>query len=105
MVFYKATAASSNAWFTVLSTLTRAAADRTQMRINFVLPHIVYVYQKQKLKKEDVLVTVSPGGKTGEYQVQVENRSGKLARVENVSWRGFEKSTESGGFPVFPRAT
>lgn len=105
MVFYKVSTAKPYAWFTVLSTLTKAASDRTQMRINFVLPHIVYLYQKQKLKKEDVSVTVSRGAKEGEYSVQVQNQSDKLGRVENVSWKGFENSNESGGFPVFPQAT
>ncbi|HYG99299.1 MAG TPA: hypothetical protein VD837_09220 [Terriglobales bacterium] len=104
MVFYKAVSKKPQAWFTILSTLTKAATNRQQMRINFVLPHVVYLYQKQKLKKEDVAVSVSPGSKPGEFQVELQNRSDKLARVGNLNWRGFEKNGESGGFPVFPNA-
>ncbi len=104
MVFYKATPGGPNAWFTVLSTLTRAATDRSRMRINFVLPHVVYLYQKQKLKKDDVSVSVSPG-ENGELTLQVMNRSDKLARIDSVTWRGFQKNADSGGFPLFPRAT
>jgi hypothetical protein len=104
MVFYKAETNKPFAWFTILSTLTKASTDRSQIRINFVLPHVVYLYQKRKLKKEDVAVTVSPGSKPGEFKVQIDNRSEKLGRVENVSWHGFEKNGTSGGFPVFPVA-
>jgi len=105
MVFYKATVSGQHAWFTILSTLTQAASDRNRMRINFVLPHIVYMYQKQKLKKDDVIATMLPSEKSGEYLLQVQNRSDKLARVEGVAWRGFQKNADSGGFPVFPHAT
>jgi hypothetical protein len=104
MVFYKALSKKPQAWFTILSTLTKAATNRQQMRINFVLPHVVYLYQKQKLKKEDVAVSVTPGSKPGEFQLEFQNRTDKLSRVESVNWRGFEKNGESGGFPVFPKA-
>jgi hypothetical protein len=101
-VFYKAASSAPSAWFTILSTLTKASSAPNQMRINFVLPHVVYVYQKQKLKKEDVSVHVSAGTTAGQYVLEVENHSGKLGRVETVSGRGFEKPVETGGFPIFP---
>lgn len=104
MVFYKAVSKRPQAWFTILSTLTKAATNRQQMRINFVLPHVVYLYQKQKLKKDDVALSVSSGSKPGEYRLDIQNRTDKLARVENLNWRGFEKNGESGGFPIFPGA-
>ncbi len=101
-VFYKATSTSASAWFTVLSTLTKAATSHNQMRINFVLPHVVYLYQKQKFKKEDLSVHFSAGSTPGQYVVEVENHSDKLGRVESVTGHGFEKSVEAGGFPIFP---
>lgn len=101
-VFYKATSTAPSAWFTVLSTLTKAATAHNQMRINFVLPHVVYLYQKQKLKKDDLTVHLSAGSTPGQYVVEFENHSDKLGRVESVSGRGFEKSVEAGGFPIFP---
>jgi hypothetical protein len=87
-VFYKASCSSPQAWFSIQSTLTKAASAPGQMRINFVLPHVVYIYQKQKLKKEDVSV-----------------HSDKLSRVETVTGQGFEKPVEAGGFPIFPQKT
>lgn len=104
MVFYKAQSSRPFAWFTILSTLTKAGTNRSQIRINFVLPHVVYLYQKQKLKKEDIAASIVPGSSPGEFKLQLENRSEKLGRVESVSWHGFEKKAESGGFPVFPAA-
>ena len=101
-VFYKARVEKDNAWFTILSTLTKAASDANRMRINFVLPHVVYLYQKPKLKKEDVEVAVLPGTKPGEYTLAVQNHSAKLGRVEGVTWQGCETKGEYGGFPMFP---
>src|SRR5512147_2141941 len=99
-VFYKATSTTSSAWFTILSTLTKAASAPNQMRINFVLPHVVYLYQKQKLKKDDITArVVSEGSEPGKYVVELENHSTKLGRVESVTGHGFEKSVEMGGFP------
>ncbi len=104
-VFYKAQGERANGWFTILSSMTRAVPVRNQMRINFVLPHVVYLYQKKRLKKEDVAVRVLKGDKEGEYLVEVENHTDKLGRVEGISTQGFEEKAENGGFPVFPNYT
>jgi hypothetical protein len=104
-VFYKASSSASQSWFSVLSTMTRTVNQPGQMRINFVLPHVVYIYQKQKLKKDDVSVSVTPGKAAGEYTVEVQNHSDKLSRVESVTGDGFEKNVEVGGFPIFPERT
>ena len=104
-VFYKAQGEKANGWFTILSSMTRTVPVRNQMRINFVLPHVVYLYQKKKLRKEDVAVRILRGDKEGEYLIEVENHTDKLGRVEGVSTQGFEKKSESGGFPVFPNYT
>lgn len=101
-VFYKASSPLPQAWFTILSTLTKAASAPGQMRINFVLPHVVYIYQKQKLKKEDVSAKLVAGKTAGQYSLEIDNHSDKLSRVESVTGEGFEKSVESGGFPLFP---
>ena len=100
-IFYKATSTAASGWFAILSTLTKAATAHNQMRINFVLPHVVYLYQKQKFK-EDLAVHLFAGSTPGQYVVEVENHSDKLGRVESVTGHGFEKSVEAGGFPIFP---
>ncbi len=100
-VFYRASTSAPQGWFTILNTLTKAASSTNSMRINFVLPHVVYFYQKQKLKKEDVAVVLETAG-TGRYRVVVKNNSDKLGRIESITGRGFEKQVETGGFPIFP---
>jgi hypothetical protein len=72
------------------------------MRINFVLPHVVYVYQKQKMKKDDLTARLVSEGSDGKFIVELDNHSSKLGRVESVTVRGFEKPVETGGFPIFP---
>lgn len=100
MVFYKATTTQPATWFTIKSTLTKAKPAPNQMRINFLLPHVVYAYQKAKLKKEDIKVEAHEQG--GTLNVRVTNDSQKLGRVESVKVKGFEKEAEFGGFPMFP---
>lgn len=100
-VFYKASSELPSSWFAILSTLTRAAKDSGQMRINFILPHIVYIYQKPKLKRADVSVNLKPGT-DGSYNLEITNLSEKLGRVQSVEAKGFEKEVTLGGLPVFP---
>jgi hypothetical protein len=100
-VFYKASCPQSSCWFAILSTLTRAENEKNQMRINIVLPHVVYVYQKAKFKRGDVNVTVTPST-DGKYELLIQNKSDKLGRVESIETSGFRKPFRSGGIPVFP---
>jgi hypothetical protein len=100
-VFYKSRSDMQSYWFAFVATLTRANADKRQMRLNFVLPHVVYVYQKPKLKRADVNVSLLPGD-NGAFKLQIQNHSGKLARVQSIETHGFEKSLELGGVPIFP---
>jgi P pilus assembly chaperone PapD len=100
-VFYRTRSEMPSYWFAFLATLTRANADRRQMRLNFVLPHVVYVYQKPKLKRADVNVKLLTG-EDGGLKLQIENHSEKLARVQSIETHGFEKSLELGGVPIFP---
>lgn len=100
-VFYKASCDPPSCWFAILSTLTRAANEPNQMRINFVLPHVVYVYQKAKLKRADVDVSLQPAA-DGKYELLIQNRSEKLGRIESIEASGFNKEFRSGGMPVFP---
>ncbi len=101
-VFYKAKTDEANGWFTIQNTMTRQVPLPNQMRINFVLPHVVYIYQKKKLTKNDLSLDVRPGEKAGEYTLTVSNLTPKLGRIQGVTCEGFEKKAEVGGFPVFP---
>lgn len=100
-VFYKTRSELPSYWFAFLSTLTRANSDRHQMKVNFILPHVVYVYQKPKLKRADVNVALLQG-EDGSLRLQITNQSPKLARVQSVETHGFENNVVLGGVPIFP---
>ena len=94
MVFYKAAVAASPSSFSIVATMTRAGAV-PGMRINFVLPHMIYVYQKEKLRPEDVKVQWAGG------VLHIQNTSQKLGRVTAVK----AAKQEIGGFPLYPGET
>lgn len=102
MVFYKAQAPATPYWFAILASFTKAVPVRNEVRVNIVLPHVVYVYQKQALKKQDVQLALAAGQQAGEYRLEVRNLSPKASRVEAIECKGFEKPVELGGMPVFP---
>ncbi|MGE0407157.1 MAG: hypothetical protein AB7O65_12740 [Candidatus Korobacteraceae bacterium] len=102
MVFYKVGSEMPNTWFAILNTLTDASADRTGIRINFIMPHIVYLYQKRKLDRSDLEVAVERASEEGKYNVRVVNHSDKLSRVKRLELRGFDGSPGIPPFPLFP---
>jgi hypothetical protein len=102
-VFYKATSESSSFWFAILATLTEATPVKNQIRINIVLPHVVYVYQKSKIKQSEVVMRTVPSQAQGEYRLEITNLSQKLGRVQAIESHGFAHEVALGGVPVFPK--
>ena len=101
-VFYRATSTRLPVWFAIMNNLTRATPVAQGLRVNVILPHLVYIYQKPKFKEQDLEVRIFPGGRSGEYRLELINRSEKLTRVEAVDCKGFEVNQTYGGFPLFP---
>src|SRR6478672_9166779 len=54
-VFYEASADSLPAWFNILSAMTGARTE-SGLNVRILLPHVVYLNQKQPLRKSDVAV-------------------------------------------------
>ena len=94
MVFYKATVPSVPASFSIIPTMTKASA-MTGMRINYMLPHMIYAYQKDKLQKSDVRIGMESG------VLRIQNLSQKLGRIHSVQ----ASDQALGGFPLFPGQT
>lgn len=94
IVFYKATFPSSPMSFCIVTTVTKAGA-LTGMRLNFIFPHMIYVYQKEKLGRSDINLSSVDG------VLRITNLSDKLGRVEGVH----SAKEELGGFPLYPRQT
>jgi len=102
-VFYEATADSLPAWFTILSAMTGARADNG-LNVRILLPHVVYLNQKQPLQAEDIAIrAVQLDSATHRVRVQLENLSPRLGRVLEVAARtGNARTAPGGGFPLFP---
>jgi hypothetical protein len=91
MIFYKASFPTAPISFSIIATVTRAE-QQTGMRIKFVFPHMIYVYQKDKLKRSDVSLELADG------RLLIHNNSQKLGRVLEVT----ASKEELGGFPIYP---
>lgn len=94
MVFYKATVPDVPASFAIIVTMTRAKAA-PGMRINFVLPHVIYVYQKAKLSRSDIQIDSADG------TLHIHNLSQKLGRVAGVH----TAKEDFGAFPLYSGQT
>jgi hypothetical protein len=90
-VYYKAVSRISPVSFSIIPTML-PAEKKTGVRIGYVFPHMVYLYQKTKLTKSDVQVSLKDG------KVVIVNNSEKLGRVEFIH----DGSTELSGFPLYP---
>jgi hypothetical protein len=102
-VHYEARARRLPAWFMVLSSMT---GGRTPNGINvrIELPHVVYLLQKQPLKKDAILVRgFTFDSAAGKAVLELENTSASLGRVvgSELSASG-RHATPFGGFPLFP---
>lgn len=92
MIFYKASFPASPVSFSIIATMTKAE-EQKGMRVKFVFPHMIYVYQKEKLKRSDVSLEVVNG------KLLIHNTSQKLGRVLEVD---ASKQEFGGGFPLYP---
>jgi hypothetical protein len=104
-VFYEASGDSLPAWFNIVSAMTGARTE-SGLSVRLLLPHVVYLNQKQHLKKEQVVVrSFELDPLSRKARIQLENLGPNLGRVLQVSVAG-EGSLHQmgGGFPLFPRS-
>jgi hypothetical protein len=103
-VFYEASADSVPAWFNIVSALT-GTRTASGLNVRILLPHVVYLNQKQALRREDVAIrrfeVDTPKRKA---RVQLENLSPRLGRVYQLQVKDDDRSGPvGGGFPLLPR--
>jgi hypothetical protein len=91
--------------FTIVNSLAPVQKAEGGMRIVMVMPHFVYVFQKEKLKPGDVEVHALAGIHEGECRLEFKNVSQKLARVQSIQSKGFKKNMRQGGYLVLPGKT
>ena len=102
-VFYEATGDSLPAWFNILSAMSGARTDNG-LNVRLLLPHVVYLNQKQPLKKHEVAVRAFEfDAQAKKVRIQLENLGPHLGRVLQVTASaGDVASDPAGGFPLFP---
>jgi hypothetical protein len=102
-VFYKVSADHLPAWFTIYSTFA-ASKHGPGIDLRIMLPHTVYLYQKQRLDPASVHIgDIIYHPDSGKIICDLENSGPDLGRIEEVdatSHRG--STTETGGFPLLP---
>jgi hypothetical protein len=104
-VFYEATSDSLPAWFNILSAMTGARTE-SGLNVRVLLPHVVYLNQKQPLRKEEVALRAFEfERKSRKVRVQLENLGPRLGRVYQLSVSdGGKSSPPGGGFPLMPHS-
>jgi hypothetical protein len=104
-VFYEATADSLPAWFNIVSAMSGARTDNG-LNVRILLPHVVYLNQKQRLDASDVVIrAVSMDSVGGRIRIELENLSPRLGRIIDVSASdGHDRTAPTGGFPLFPHS-
>jgi hypothetical protein len=102
-VFYEASADSLPAWFNIVSAMTGAKTENG-LNVRILLPHVVYLNQKEPLRKEQVVLRAYEiDTVTGKLRVQLENLGPNLGRVQQVTaTAGKATSPPGAGFPLFP---
>jgi hypothetical protein len=102
-VFYEATSDSLPAWFNILSAMS-GAKTQNGLNVRILLPHVVYLNQKQALRKGEVLVhrvEIDPVRKKA--RVLLENTGPNLGRVHQLTLSdGRSTAQPAGGFPLLP---
>jgi hypothetical protein len=102
-VFYEAEGDTLPAWFNILSAMTGARTE-SGLNVRILLPHVVYLNQKQPLRRDDVAITrieFDRGSKKA--RVLLENRGPRLGRVYQLTLGHARHSGQpAGGFPLLP---
>jgi hypothetical protein len=104
-VFYEATSDSLPAWFDILSAMT-GTKTQSGLNVRILLPHVVYLNQKQPLRKQEVSVgAVVVDSATKKARIQLENLGPNLGRVLQLSVGTSERMTpSSAAFPLLPHS-
>jgi hypothetical protein len=104
-VFYKASADTLPAWFTVYTEFSQPG-NAPGLKLRFMLPHTVYLYQKQPIDKAAIHVAnASYRAQDNQIVCDIRNDGPGLVRVQQVRAIGDKASVENGGFPLLPGAS
>jgi hypothetical protein len=101
-VFYKTSADSLPAWYTIYATFSPAHRG-PGLTVRIMLPHTVYLLQKKPLQKDDVYAGPATWNAQKKLVVcDVENISKAYGRMREGSVQAGRESTSIDGFPLLP---
>ena len=102
-VFYEASSDSLPAWFNILSTMS-GAKTANGLSVRILLPHVVYLNQKQPLRKDQVVVRQLEFDSAGrKARLLLENTGPNLGRVYQLTVSdGRSDGPKGGAFPLIP---
>lgn len=101
-VFYKTRAESLPAWYTIYATFS-AAKPGPGLNLRIMLPHTVYLLQKQLLQKGDVETSQATYDPVKQVVVcDVVNNSKGYGRMREGNVQSGRESVPVGGFPLLP---
>jgi hypothetical protein len=105
VVSYEATASRFPAWFLISSALS-GARTQSGLNVRIELPHVVYMQQKQPLRRTDVVVRAFQyDSSSHKVQIELENVSESLGRVLSTEVSGDGNGPAHGGaYPLFPQS-
>jgi len=102
IVFYKTHADALPAWYTIYATFSPVQRG-PGLNMRIMLPHTVYLYQKQSLQKEDVRVSSATYDAVKKIVVvEVENISKSYGRMREGTVHAGKETAPVSGFPLLP---
>ncbi len=101
-IFYKVSGAATPQWMCIYATFS-AIHRGPGINVKIMLPHTVYVYQRQSLTRELIHVdSLAYDALSHRVLVQVTNQSANAGRAESVEVTGPHGSATASGFPLLP---
>lgn len=101
-IFYKVITPTVPAWLCIYASFT-PARKTTGVNVRVMLPHTIYVYQKQALTKGAIRVSgVRFDPMTHQVVCDLTNASDRAGRASLVEVNGDHAQETQGGFPMLP---
>jgi hypothetical protein len=104
VVPYRVRSRNAPAWVVIEAAFLPPRTGSVQTRI--VLPHVIYVRQREPLSSAELSVTLQPRA-GGQWSVRVANLGGSLDRLTGASWRAADGSLVedlTSSAPILPHA-
>jgi hypothetical protein len=102
MIFYKTHADALPAWYTIYATFSPVQRG-AGLNVRYMLPHTVYLYQKDDLRKDDIHISQATWDPATKMVIcEVANNGKNYGRVREVSVQAGKDSEPTNGFPLLP---